>query len=75
MHEPTSPGRFQPTFEDMQKLIAAAREDPLGTEFLLEGDLCAVAITFGAHVFTVEAVRENWSEMRVSKERGEQDGI
>ncbi len=53
----------------MQKLIAAAREDPLGTEFLLEGDLCAVAITFGAHVFTVEAVRENWYEITGSNKQ------
>ena len=51
---------FYPTSADIEKLIVAARKHPLGTEFLLNGDLCAVATIFGVHVFTVEAARDQW---------------
>jgi hypothetical protein len=42
---------------DVEALIAEAAQHPLGLEFLLEGDLAAVAITFRTHVFTVEEAR------------------
>ena len=38
-------------------LIARARKHPLGVDFLLHGYLGTVAISFGAHAFTVEAAR------------------
>jgi hypothetical protein len=59
---------YRPTFHEMENLVATARNHPLGTEFLLNGDLCAVAITFGTHVFTVEAVRDHWKELKETKE-------
>ena len=44
---------------DVEALIEAARKHPLGLEFLLNGDLSAVAATFQAHAFTVDAAREH----------------
>ena len=67
---------FRPTSIEMERLIAAARHHPLGIGFLLQGDPCAVAIMFGAHVFTVEAVRDHWREMKLpNQEEGEVYGI
>ncbi len=43
--------------DEVEALIAEAGRHPLGLEFLLEGDLAAVAITFRTHAFTVEAAR------------------
>ncbi len=53
-----SPARYVFNALDVEALIAAAREHPLGLEFLLNGDLSAVAATFQAHAFTVDAARE-----------------
>lgn len=50
--------------EKVEELIVAARNHPLGIEFLLEGDLSSVAIMFGAHAFTVEAARETLRNKR-----------
>jgi hypothetical protein len=44
--------------DEVAALIAEAGRHPLGLEFLLEGDLAAVAITFRTHVFAVEAARQ-----------------
>jgi hypothetical protein len=44
--------------DEVAVLIAEAGRHPLGLEFLLEGDLAAVAITFRTHVFAVEAARQ-----------------
>ncbi len=67
---------FRPSAQAMQKLVAAARNHPLGTEFLLQGDLCAVASLFGTHVFTVEAVRDHWDEIGLmNTQEGEKYGI
>lgn len=52
------PERYKPNAMEIQELIAAAKKHPLGTRFLIEGDLASVAITFSAHAFTVEAARE-----------------
>jgi hypothetical protein len=65
-----------PTSDQIAKLIAAARNHPLGTNFLLEGDLCAVAVIFGAHVFTIECVREHWEEIKhLNPEEGAVYGV
>lgn len=54
---------FVPSAEQVDALIAAARLHPLGIDFLLSGHLDAVAGTFRAHAFTVEAARERvWSQ-------------
>jgi hypothetical protein len=49
---------FKPSPQQVEELIAAADKHPLGVEFLLDGDLGAVAITFETHAFTVEAARD-----------------
>jgi hypothetical protein len=41
----------------VDELIARARQDPRGIEFLLRGLLGSVAVVHGAHAFTVEAAR------------------
>jgi len=50
--------RYAPGPRDVEALIAAAEKHPLGLEFLLDGDLSAVAITFQTHAFTVDAARQ-----------------
>lgn len=55
---PTGTRRYEPSEEEVQDLIRRAEEHELGPEFLLGGALDAVAATFGAHAFTVEAARE-----------------
>jgi len=42
---------------EVEALIVAAKTHPLGTEFLTDGHLEAVAITFQVHAFTVDAAR------------------
>ncbi len=50
--------RYEPAPGEIETLIARARAHPLGLEFLLDGDLSAVAATFQAHAFTVDAARQ-----------------
>lgn len=54
---------FQPSPEQVRKLIDAAQNHPLGVKFLMEGDLGTVAITFQTHAFTVEAARDQLKEL------------
>ena len=49
----------------VEQLIIKAKKHPLGLEFLASGLLATVAITLGAHAFTVEAARR-----RLKKEHG-----
>jgi hypothetical protein len=63
--ETTSRGAFpegtrrpKPTPDEVERLIASAREHPLGIEFLQWGALDAVAATFRTHAFVVDAARE-----------------
>lgn len=46
-----------PTHEEVQALITRAQRHPLGMEFLMDGELGSVAITFQTHAFTVDAAR------------------
>jgi hypothetical protein len=50
-----------PSSREVDDLIAAAAIHPLGIEFLLTGQIGAVAITFNTHAFTVEAARQRFS--------------
>lgn len=50
----------------VDRLIARAKQHPLGLEFLASGLLATVAITLGVHAFTVEAARR-----RLQRERHE----
>lgn len=54
----------QPTRDEVESLIARAREHPLGLEFLEFGALDAVAAIHGAHAFVVDAAREHLARTR-----------
>ena len=51
------PASYSTSEREVHALISAAKDHPLGTEFLTEGHLEAVAITFQVHAFTVDAAR------------------
>ena len=53
----------------VDQLIARAKKHPLGIEFLANGSLASVAISLGAHAFTVEAARR-----RLKRELESKDG-
>jgi hypothetical protein len=50
--------RYEPGQTDIDNLVRAASEHPLGVDYLLNGHLGTVAITFGCHAFTVAAARD-----------------
>ena len=50
--------RFEPAATDIDGLIERAKSHPMGTAFLLEGSLDAVAATFSVHAFVVDKARE-----------------
>ena len=50
---------FVPAKTEVESLIERARTHPMGTDFLVEGSLDAVAATFQVHAFTVERAREH----------------
>ncbi len=52
-------GHYRPTPDEIKELLRRAAGHPLGTEFLLKGALDAVAATFGAHAFVVDAARDH----------------
>jgi hypothetical protein len=54
----TEPIRYEPAPADVDRLIRAAGDHPLGVEYLKHGHLGTVAITFGCHAFTVVAARD-----------------
>ncbi len=47
-----------PSRAEVDALIQRASNHPLGTRFLIDGALDAVAATFHAHAFVVDAARE-----------------
>ena len=51
------PEAFIAREHEVAALIDKARAHPLGTEFLIDGHLEAVAVTFQVHAFTVDAAR------------------
>lgn len=53
----SEPLRYRPSSAEVAQLIEEARRHPLGIEFLREGELGSVAVTFGVHAFTVDAAR------------------
>lgn len=55
----------------VDRLIARAKKHPLGIEFLVSGFLATVAITLGAHAFTVEAARRRLQKEQQSKEESQ----
>ena len=55
---PAGPWREAADPHEVEALIAAAEQHPLGLDFLLHGDQAAVAVTFQVHAFSVDAARE-----------------
>jgi hypothetical protein len=53
------PLRYQPTGAEVARLIEDAQGHQLGLEFLIEGELGSVAMTFGVHAFTVHSARRH----------------
>ena len=49
--------RFEPSSQDVEKLIESAERHSLGTDFLVHGAQDAVAATFRVHAFVVDAAR------------------
>ena len=60
---------YRPSRPEIDDLIRRAERHPLGTAFLREGSLDAVAATFGVHAFTVEAARSGVTSMSPSGAR------
>lgn len=58
MSEPEPRPTYVPSDREIADLIALAAGHPLGVQFLIEGQLCAVATMFRVHAFTVDAARE-----------------
>ncbi len=56
----------EPTHEEVQLLIKRANSHDLGTEFLLNGSLDAVAATFGVHAFVVDGARDQLSDAQIN---------
>lgn len=57
----------------VENLIVRAKKHPFGIEFLASGLLATVAITLGAHAFTVEAARRRLAAEEESPEDDRQD--
>ena len=51
------PGRYRPTAAEVDLLVQRATVHPLGTGFLVNGAIDAVAATFGVHAFVVDEAR------------------
>ncbi len=51
------PGRYRPTANEVDLLVRRAAAHPLGTGFLVNGAIDAVAATFGVHAFVVDEAR------------------
>ena len=49
--------RYRPTAEEVNVLVHQATAHPLGTRFLVNGAIDAVAATFGVHAFVVDEAR------------------
>ena len=59
--------RYEPGQNDVEELIRAAGQHPLGVDYLVHGHLGTVAITFGCHAFTVAAARDRLVSQRTGR--------
>ncbi len=64
---PTEPLRYEPGPDEIDTLIRAAGQHPLGVDYLVHGHLGTVAITFGCHAFTVAAARDQLVARRAER--------
>ena len=60
-----------PTQNEVQNLIEQAKSHDLGIDFLANGALGAVAMTFGVHAFVVDAARDQLEQPIISIETKE----
>lgn len=49
---------YKPSKREVEKLIARAREHPLGLGYLKDGAADSVSATFGVHAFVVDSARD-----------------
>ncbi len=61
----------QPTQNEVITLIDRAKSHDLGVDFLTNGALDAVAMTFGVHAFVVDAARDELANSTVTVEHKE----
>jgi|TARA_B100000959_G_scaffold269536_1_gene315411 hypothetical protein len=61
----------QPTQNEVITLIDRAKSHDLGVDFLTNGALDAVAMTFGVHAFVVDAARDKLANSTVTVEHKE----
>ena len=57
LRDTSVPKPYRPTTAEVEDLLRRAAKHPLGTEFLVDGSLDAVAATFRVHAFAVDAAR------------------
>ena len=58
----------KPTQQEIDALIEQAKSHELGIEFLINGALGSVAMTFGVHAFAVDAARDQLATPAVMAE-------
>jgi hypothetical protein len=58
----------EPTQNEVITLIDRAKSHDLGIDFLSNGALDAVAMTFGVHAFVVDAARDELSKPTITVE-------
>jgi hypothetical protein len=61
----------KPTQNEVIDLIDRAKSHELGVDFLTNGALDAVAMTFGVHAFVVDAARDELAKPEISVEHKE----
>jgi hypothetical protein len=61
----------KPTQNEVFALIDRAKSHDLGIDFLINGALDSVAMTFGVHAFVVDAARDELGNPQVSVEHKE----
>jgi hypothetical protein len=61
----------KPNSIETQNLIDRAIAHELGIEFLINGSLDAVAMTFGVHAFVVDAARDQLNTLEVVTKKRE----
>ena len=61
-----TPARYRPTVAEVNLLVSRATAHPLGTRFLSNGAIDAVAATFGVHAFVVDEARRRIRESEPS---------
>ena len=58
----------KPTQQEIDALIEQAKPHELGIDFLINGSLGSVAMTFGVHAFVVDAARDELAKPAVMVE-------